>query len=182
MKTVLRRIFNSPLAWALVLSLAIILPSLPGLAAVTATPVFVQTPKIGKVQFLQGTDTAGTYKTVMTGGSNGSKIVGMYVTTNDASATHLMTIEVSSSTSAHCSPSTSCFGGVSFTLAVSSGFANAAPAVNAMSPSIWPGLPRDSDGNPFLYLPDATYTIEATFATALTAAKWINIVVVYADF
>src|SRR5271165_5399153 len=63
------------------------------LAAVSSTPVFVQTPNRGIVQFLQGTDSAGTYKTLYTGGSNGSKCTGMYITSNDA-ASHLVTIQL----------------------------------------------------------------------------------------
>ena len=141
-----------------------------------------QTPKIGNVQFLQGTDSAGTYKTAYTGSANGSKITGIFLTSFDPSASHLVTVQISSSSSAHCSPATSCYGGVAITLPVSSGSANAAPAVNAMSAANWPGLPVDSDGNPYFYLPSASYTIEVTFATALTSTDWINAVVIAADF
>lgn len=140
-----------------------------------------QTPNIGKQQFLQGTDTAGTYKTAYTGGTNGSKIVAIWVTSNDPSATHLVTWQISSSTSAHCSPGTSCFGGAAVTIPVSAGFANGAPAINLMAQGYWPG-PVDSDGNPFFYLPSNSHTVEATYATALTSAAWINVVVVAADF
>jgi hypothetical protein len=157
-----------------------------GLLFVAATTpnstVSPQTPNIGKIQFLQGTDSAGTYKTLYVGGSNGTKITGIYLTSFDPSATHLITIQLSSSSSAHCSPATSCFGGMAITLPVSSGSANAAPAVNAMSSATWPGLPRDSDGNPYIYLPSSSYTLEMTFATALTSTDWVNGVAIGADF
>jgi hypothetical protein len=166
----------------LVLSLLLLSLAQASGAAVSSTPVFVQTPKIGNVQFLQGTDSAGTYKTVYTGGTNGSKITGIFVTTNDATTSHLVTIQISSSTSAHCSPNTSCYGGVAVTIPVSSGYVNAAPAVNMMSAILWPGLPLDSDNNPYFMLPGNTYTIEATFATALTSTNWLNVVVVAADY
>ena len=51
-----------------------------------------------------------------------------------------------------------------------------------MSSANWPGLPRDSDGNPYIYLPSASYTIEMTFATALTSSDWINGVAIGGDF
>ena len=151
-------------------------------AAVTPnSAVNPQTPNVGKIQFLQGTDSAGTYKTLYVGGSNGTKITGIYLTSFDPSASHLVTIQLSSSASAHCSPATSCFGGMAITLPVNSGSANAAPAVNAMSSANWPGLPRDSDGNPYIYLPSASYTLEMTYATAITSGL-INGVAVAADF
>ena len=57
---------------------AIALMATPVLAATTPNSVVTaQTPKLAVVQFLQGTDTAGTYKTLYTGGANGSKISGM---------------------------------------------------------------------------------------------------------
>lgn len=150
-------------------------------AAVTATPVFVQKPKLKTTIFVQGTDVAGTYKTAYLGGADGSKITGIWVTSNDGSAAHLVTVQLSTSTTAHCSPTNlSCLGGVAITIPVSSGFANGVGAVNILSS--WPGLPTDSDGNPYIYLTDATQTVEATFATALTASTQIAVVVQGADF
>jgi hypothetical protein len=141
-----------------------------------------QTPNIKCVQFLQGTDAAATYKTVYAGGTNATKIVGLYATSFDPSASHLLTVQISSSSSGHCSPATSCFGGMAITLPVSAGSANAVPALNLISSVNWPGLPRDSDGNPFIYLPTTSYTIEATFTTSLTASDWINVCAIGADF
>src|ERR1700727_2044141 len=46
--------------------------------------VTAQTPNRGVVQFLQGTDSAGTYKTLYTAGANGSKCNAMWSTNNDA--------------------------------------------------------------------------------------------------
>ena len=143
-------------------------------AAVTATPVFVQTPNRGIVQFLQGTDSAGTYKTLYTGGSNGSKCTGMYITSNDSTA-HLVTIQLVN-------------GGVKYggtaisTGTTTPGYASGAGAINAMSSANWPGLPLDSDGNPYFYLAGTGDTIQATFATSLTSSDFINIVAICADF
>src|ERR1019366_3208979 len=70
-----------------------------GLAHAAVTPnsgVGPQTPNGGFVQFLSGTDVAGTYKTLYTGATNGSKCMGMWSTNND-SATHLITVQIVSS-------------------------------------------------------------------------------------
>jgi len=143
-------------------------------AAVTATPVFVQTPNRGIVQFLQGTDSAGTYKTLYTGGANGSKCTGMYITSNDAAA-HLVTIQLVNSSVK--------YGGMAISTGTTTpGFASGAPAISAMAPVNWPGLPTDSDGNPYFYLAGTGDTIQATFGTGLTASTVINIVAICADF
>lgn len=141
--------------------------------ALTQTPVFVQTPTLGVVQFLQGTDVAGTYKTLYTGAANGSKIIGIWETNNDASATHLVTVQIVRSAVK--------YGGMAITTANSDGFANGAPAKNLMSAANWPGLPLDSDGNPYFFL-ESGDLLQATFATALTATDVINLTCVAADF
>lgn len=153
---------------------------LPGLAlaAVAVNSIVTpQTPKDGLVQFLQGTDSAGTYKTLYTGNTTGnaagSVCRAVVETNNDASATHLITIQVVNGGVK--------YGGTAFTTVSSDGFANATPPKNVMDPTIWPGLPRDSDGNPFLFLANGD-TLQATFATALTSTDLINLYAVCADY
>lgn len=154
----------------------------PALATTTPNSIITaQTPTRGVVQFLQGTDTAGNYKTLYTAGANGSKCFGLWETNNDASATHLVTVQVSSSTTGHCSPATSCYGGAAVTSASNDGFANGVPAKNLMSSTNWPGLPLDGNSNPFVYLKSGD-TLEATFATALTSSDWLNLTSVCVDF
>jgi hypothetical protein len=153
-------------------------------ALATTTPnsiITAQTPNRGVVQFLQGTDTAGVYKTLYTAGANGSKCFGIWETNNDLSATHVVTVQVSSSTSAHCSPATSCYGGAALTSGEGDGFVTGIPAKNMMSSANWPGLPLDGNSNPFVYLKSGD-TLEATFATALTSTDWINFTSVCVDF
>jgi len=143
-------------------------------AAVTSTPVFVQTPNRGIVQFLQGTDSAGTYKTLYTGGANGSKCTGMFLTSTDSTA-HLVTVQLVTSAVK--------YGGTAVTTGTTTpGFAAAAGAVNVMSAANWPGLPIDSDGNPYIYLAGSGDTLQATFATNLSSSTLINIVAICADF
>lgn len=154
--------------------------SIPALAAIVNTPVFTQVPKMQGTNFVQGTDAAGTYKTLYTGDADGTKVTGIWVTTNDGSASHLVTVQLGTTSS--CGTQSNCYGGAAVTIAVNSGFANGAPAVNIMSPTLWPGLPTDSDGNPYIYLSSASQAIQATFATALTASTQISITVIASDF
>lgn len=147
---------------------------MPGYAAVTPnSAVTAQTPNRGIVQFLQGTDSAGTYKTLYTAGANGSLCKAIWETNNDGSATHLITLELVNSAVK--------YGGVAVTTASNDGYANGTPAKNLMSSTNWPGLPLDSDGNPFLFIASGD-TLQATFATALTASDKINLTSVCADF
>ena len=153
--------------------LALLLPTV-AMAAVTANSIVTpQTPNRGIVQFLQGTDTAGTYKTIYTAGANGSRCYAMWTTNNDASATHLLTVQIVNSAVK--------YGGVALTSVSSAGFVNGTPAQNLMSSTNWPGLPIDQYGNPYVELVTGD-TIQATFATALTASDLINIVVSCSDF
>lgn len=147
-------------------------------AAVTAnSPVTPQTPNRGVVQFLQGTDSAGTYKTLYTAGSNGSIVTGIYATTNDGTASHLVTCQVVNTAVK--------YGGAAVTIGGSTiganGFANGVPAVNFMSPINWPGLPLDMNANPYLFMISGD-TLQCTYATTLTSSDLINLVAVAADF
>jgi hypothetical protein len=141
-------------------------------AALAATvPNSIITPqglKVGVQNFIQGTDSAGTYKTIVTGDADGTICTGLYVTSDDGSASHLVTIQFARSATR--------YGGLAVTVPISTGYANATPAINLLAPSLWPGLPLDSDGNPYLFLQDANDTIQATYATALTASTRINVV------
>lgn len=162
--------FFKNLAFALVL-----LAAAPAFAATTPnSSVTPQTPKAAVMQFLQGTDVAGTYKTLYTGGTNGSIVKGIYITSNDPSAAHLVTCEyVSSAVN---------YGGFAINVPTTTpGYATAVPALAPMTAANWPGLPVDSDGNPYIYL-NSSDTIKCTFATALTASDKINVVAVIADF
>jgi len=143
-------------------------------AAVTPNSIVTaQTPSRGIVQFLQGTDTAGTYKTLYTAGTNGSKCYGMLTNNNDGSATHLVTVQLVNTAVK--------YGGVALTTVSNAGFTSGTPPQSLMSSTVWAGLPVDSDGNPFIAL-NSGDTLQATYATALTAATLINVVVTCADY
>lgn len=132
-----------------------------------------QTPNRGVVQFLQGTDNAGTYKTLYTGGTNGSRCYGMLMNNNDTSTTHLVTVQIVNATVK--------YGGVALTTTLDAGFANSSTAQPLMSSSVWPGLPIDQYGNPYIQLVSGD-TIQATFGTALTTGTLINLFTSCSDF
>lgn len=161
----------------LFLTIALVLVvAAPAFAAVTAnSSVTPQTPTRGIVQFLQGTDTAGTYKTLYTGGASGSIIKGIYITSNDPSASHLVTCEVVNGGVK--------YGGFAINVPTTTpGYATGVGALAPMTSTNWPGLPLDSDGNPYLFLASASDTLQCTFATALTTSDKINLVAIAADF
>lgn len=159
----------------LLLALSLLFLTSSAFAATTANSVVTaQTPKLALVQFLQGTDVAGTYKTLYTGSANGSKISGLWMNNNDPSATHLVTCQVVRSAVL--------YGGVAITSVVSAGFSNVAPSQNLMSSTTWPGLPLDSNGNPYIYLASASDSVQCTFATAITSTDLINVGAIVSDF
>src|SRR6185312_14237571 len=108
-----------------------------------------------------------------TAGSNGSICFGLSMSNNDGSATHLVTVQLVNSAVK--------YGGTALTTVSSAGFANATPPQSLMTPSVWPGLPLDANGNPYILLISGD-TLQATFATALTSSDVINIEVTCYDF
>ena len=144
-------------------------------ASAATTPnsvITAQTPNRGIVQFTSSS-TPGTYSTLYTAGANGSRCNAMWMTNNDGSATHLVTVQIVNSTTK--------YGGTSLTTVESAGFANGTPAQSLMAPSVWVGLPLDSDTNPYIQLISGD-TIQATFATSITSSDVINLVVSCSDF
>lgn len=143
-------------------------------AATTPNSVVTpQTPNRGIAQFLQGTDNAGTYKTLYTAGANGSRCYGMLMNNNDASTTHLVTVQIVNSAVK--------YGGTALTTVLSAGFVSGTPSQPLMTPSVWSGLPVDQYGNPYVQLISGD-TIQATFATTITTSDLINLYAVCSDF
>jgi hypothetical protein len=142
-------------------------------AAVTANSfVSPQTPHVGVQTFVQGTDAAGTFKTIYTGGTNGSKCSALIENNNDT-VTHLLTIRVvHSATNVPIIAVTSTATGV--------GGSYATPT-NILSPQNAPGLPLDMTGTPYIEL-DSGDTLQATFATSLTTSDQINFYAVCSDY
>jgi hypothetical protein len=147
-----------------------------GSAALAATTpnsfISPQTPNRGILQFTSASS-AGTYVTLYTSGANGSRCYGMWLNASDATA-HLVTLQIVNSTNK--------YGGVAITTGTTTpGFATGVPALNLLSPANWPGLPVDQYGNPYIQLVSGD-TLQATFAAAITAATFVNIVASCSDF
>lgn len=146
------------------------------MAVTPNSAVTPQTPKITPQNFVQGTDSAGTFKTIYTAGANGSKITAIGVATDDGSATHVLSLVLTRSATNYVLGA--------YTLPINSGTDGATPAVNMLTggpASLIPWLPVDNDGQSYLHL-ESGDTLRLTFATALTASKRIDVAVVGADF
>jgi hypothetical protein len=131
-----------------------------------------QTPNRGIAQFTSSSS-AGTYVTLYTAGTNGSRCYGLWATSNDATS-HLVTVQLVNSATK--------YGGVAIATGTTTpGFASGAPSLNLMAAANWPGLPVDQYGNPYLQMISGD-TLQATFATAITATDVVNLVASCSDF
>lgn len=125
-------------------------------------PTFVKTPNWGATQITTGTGSSGLV-TVYTGGANGSMIVG------------LMAVSVGTTNSFDLQWGVSSGGafilhGTAAVLA-GAGSTDSIATVNLMSASNVP-LPINSDGNPFLFLPSASYTLQVK--TPALSSAWAS--------
>src|SRR5215469_8478889 len=95
-------------------------------------------------------------------------------TTNDGTATHVMTLEIVNSGISYpiCSTSTTTLAPTNNTTYL---------AINPISVANCPSLPVDSDGNPYIQMINGD-VLKATFATALTASDQIIAFSTCADF
>jgi hypothetical protein len=139
--------------------------------AVTATPVFVQTPKNYKVQILPA-DTS-NLKTIATGGTNGTKVHSIVVSSNDTASRD---VTWGITTAAVFFP----MGTV--TIPITAGFIAATPAVQLLDLTKTPGLPLDGDGNPYVLLSSASDTLQIKSLATVTAAKEIDVTALGGDF
>lgn len=128
--------------------------------------ITTQTPRIEKARFVQGTDTAGTYKTLFTAPAAGARCHGISITSTDTALAHLVTLEIFAGGLA--------YGGTAVSVPALSGYGAATPPVSALNPTTWPGAPSDADGNSYITLVSGD-SLQATFATALTSTTRINI-------
>jgi histidinol dehydrogenase len=121
-----------------------------------------QTPKKGLQQILPA-DTS-SLKTVLTGGTNGTKVSSLMLSSSDTSARDV-TIGISRSGTYYP------IGTV--TVPITAGQIAATPGINALAASVCPGLPVDNDGQPYLTL-QASDTLDIKSLTTVTAAKAIS--------
>lgn len=139
--------------------------------AVTSSPVCVQTPKAGVQQILNA-DASG-WKTVVTGGSNGTKITALMLTSTDTS-NRIVQIAVSRGGTHYI------FGTVTVTAGAGTDGVTAAVAV--FSSSLIPNLPIDNDGQPYVFLSNASDTLDISSTSTVTSGKIINALAMEGDF
>lgn len=137
--------------------------------AVTATPIFVQAPKLAITAY---TTASGTV-THVTGGTNGSKISSLTAVSNSTSA-HVFTVALSS-------------GGTAVTLGAvsipaSAGTDGSTPGIDIFSAQYIPGLPVDGAGQPYVTLPSTLYTMTVVASATINTGKQVSIVSVYGDY
>lgn len=167
----------------LTLILVLVLAPLRGWAAVTATPVFAQTPMLGRVQILNGTGayaiasgaaTVTNTVALYTCGANGSKITGIVGTSNDTAAATITVFLVPASNVPYAITTVS--------VPITAGTIAATPPVNFLSPANTPGLPVDSDGNPYILCQSGDVIRVGAKTTAVTANLAVMMVAVGSDF
>lgn len=134
----------------------------------TATGVYVQTPKISKTSILPADTT--TKKTVVTAGSNGSKVVALIASSTDTS-TRIVQLYLTRSATSFLVGST--------IVAIGAGSDGAANTSNLLTTI--PGLPLDNDGQPYLFL-ESGDTLQAMVTVTVTTAKEIDVFAIHGDF
>lgn len=140
------------------------------MGALTSTPVLVQTPKLMVVQL----PTAGVTPQALgpTPGANGTKVTGLWATNIDSTRAMVVQITVLRSAVNYLMTTVS--------VPLSSGNTAAAVPVNLMTSTTWPGLPIDSDGNPYFIL-NSGDQLQANVTVAPTPAA-VTIVANAGDF
>lgn len=133
--------------------------------------VYVQTPEITPAAFTNA-DAANTKKTVATAGVNGSKVVGVMITSRDTSD-RIAQLWLTRSAVSYLLAAASVVAG--------SGSDGTTPAVNLFDRTLFSGLPVDNDGQAYLFLVSGD-TLQVSFTTQITAAKEADAAAVYGNF
>jgi len=136
-------------------------------------PTFVKTPNNGLILISSGSSNAQV--TIYTGGVSGSKIIGLIATcsTNTSAA-----VDVNWGITN---------GGTFFPLGTGSapigaGYLGTIPAVNMMNTANIPGLPLDSNGNPYVLLKSTADTLVVKQASTVITSGQINLTAISGDF
>jgi len=139
--------------------------------AVQSSPVLPQTPKLTLTQ-LTTTATVGTFTTAYTGGTNGSKITGIFVACNSTTAIGVrVALQSSAGTNMNMNAVVPTTG---------AGFDGTNPPITFMSGNF---MPIDGDGNPYLFLTSSTQLLTVTLGSSIpTTNGFINLFVIGSDF
>ena len=140
--------------------------------AVTATPIFPQTITNEVITITNSTGTG--LVTAYTGGTNGSKVEFWSVSSTDTAARYLQIWFTISATSYLLST-------IAIPLTSGDGASGTVANINVLNNAYFVGLPKDSNGNPYLYIANGT-TLQISVVTAVTSGKTITSVIHGGDF
>jgi hypothetical protein len=132
-------------------------------------PTMLNQPLRGLGQILNATGTA--QATIVTAGNNGSKVLNLVATSTDTAAQPVQVSVVRSATT-YILATTS--------VPASSGAAAATPPIDLLA--IIPNLPRDQDGQPYLFLNSGDTLVVALTTGSVTSGKTISVHSDYANF
>jgi hypothetical protein len=131
-------------------------------------PTMLSQPLKGLAQILNATGTAQVI--IVTAGNNGSKVLNLAASSTDTAA-QTIAVSLVRSAATYLLATTS--------VAASSGNANGTAPVDLLA--IVPNLPRDQDGQPYLFL-NSGDTLVVNSAAAITSGKTISVHSDYANF
>lgn len=140
-------------------------------------PTFVRQPNMGLVQITTGTGSS-TLVTAYTGGSsNGSKIVGLTAVGYLTTAAFDLMFGITNGSTFHIVSTVS--------ISAAAGSTSGTGAVNCLNVTNVPGLPLDSDGNPFFFLRTSQDLLQVK--TPATSSTWVtgalfSVVAISGDF
>jgi len=138
--------------------------------AVTATPIFIQTPQSFGVQ-IQNSDSTNK-KTIYTAGANGSVIESLFVTSTDTADEDVIL---------YVNDGTTDFQIGRIKVPLNSGNTNAVPTLDLMRHSQLPFFESDNAGNRVLKL-KASHILKVAAAAAITSGKFLNFFGTGGDF
>jgi len=147
----------------------------------TATPVYPQTPlawaaalinSTGAFTFAANSNVLTNLVSLVSGGTNGTKVETINVSTTDTSNNTLYLLLNNGTFLSILSV---------FSIVAGSGTTTTTPSVNLLTSTQFPGLSSDSNGNKYLYLPSGSSLYVGTLA-AVTSAKQVSVVAFGANF
>jgi hypothetical protein len=129
-----------------------------------------QRPKLGLATIVNADGTA--LKTVITAGADGSKVTSLMLSSNDTTARDIQW---------GVSRSGTFYPRGTINVPITGGTIAATTGVDAFSFTACPGLPLDSDGQPYIFL-ESGDTLDVKTLVAVTAAKTIYAASAYGNF